>query len=74
MVKNLPTVQKTQVQSRNRKDLLEKEMATHFIILPGKFHGQRSLVGTPWTEESMGSQRIRYDLATKQQRLPNAHL
>ena len=74
MVKNLPTVQETQVQSQNREDLLEKEMATHSIILPGKLHGQRSLVGTPWTEESMGSQRIRSVLATKQQRLPDAHL
>ena len=28
---------------------LEKEMATHSILLPGKFYGLRSLVGyTPW--------------------------
>ena len=28
---------------------LEKEMATHSSILPGEFHGQRSLVGySPW--------------------------
>ena len=26
-------------------DPLEKEMATHSVFLPGKFHGQRSLVG-----------------------------
>ena len=29
MVKNLPTVQKTQVQSLEWEDPLEKEMATH---------------------------------------------
>ena len=31
------------------KDPLEKRMATHSSILPGEFHGQRSLVGySPW--------------------------
>ena len=41
----------------------EKEMATHSSIHPGKSHGQRSLVGySPW-----GSERVRDDLATKQQ-------
>ena len=28
-----------------QKDLLEKDTKTHSNILPGKFHGQRSLVG-----------------------------
>ena len=32
MVKNLPTVQKTQVQSLDWEDPLEKEMATHSSI------------------------------------------
>ena len=32
MVKNLPTVQKTQVQSLDWEDPLEKEMATHASI------------------------------------------
>ena len=31
-VKCLPTMQKTQVQSLDREDLLEKEMATHSSI------------------------------------------
>ena len=39
-------MQDTQVQSLGWEDALEKEMATHFSILPGKSHGQRSLVGT----------------------------
>ena len=52
MVKCLPTMWKTQVQSLSQEDLLEKEMATHSSILAWKI---------PWTEEpgrlqSMGSQ------------------
>ena len=52
MVKNLPTMQETLVQSLAREDPLEKEMATHSIILAWRI---------PWTEESvrlqpMGSQ------------------
>ena len=37
-------MQETQVQFLGWEDSLEKEMATHPIFLPGKFHGQRSLV------------------------------
>ena len=38
-----------QVQSLSWDDPLEKEMATLSIFLPGKPHGQRSLVGfSPW--------------------------
>ena len=33
MVKNLPTVQETRVQSMGWEDPLEKEMATHSSIL-----------------------------------------
>ena len=54
MVKSLPAVQETWVQSLGWEDPLEKEMATHSRILAWKI---------PWTEEpcrlqSMGSQRI----------------
>ena len=57
MVKNLPAVQKTQVQSLGWEDPLEKGMATHSSILVWKI---------PWTEDpyrlqSMGSQRVRHD-------------
>ena len=49
MVKRLPTMQDTQVQSLGQEVLLEKEMATHLVFLPGKSHGWRSLVGySPW--------------------------
>ena len=57
LVKNLPAVQETQVQSLGWEDPLEKEMATHSSILAWKIS---------WTEEpdwlqSMGSQRVRHD-------------
>ena len=51
-VKNLPSVQETQVQSLGQEDPLEEGMATHSSILAWKI---------PWTEEpselqSTGSQ------------------
>ena len=44
MVKNLPAMQETPVQSLGKEYLLEKEMATHSSILVGKSHGERNLV------------------------------
>ena len=43
MVKNLPTMQETRVQSLGWEDSLEKEMATHYSIFAWRI---------PWTEES----------------------
>ena len=44
--KNLPAVQETWVRSLGQEDPLEKEMT---VLLPGKSHGQRSLVDySPW--------------------------
>ena len=41
--------QKTQVEFLGWEDCLPEEMETHSSILPGEFHGQRSLVGySPW--------------------------
>ena len=37
-------MQETWVPFLGQKDPLEREMATHFSILAGKFHRQRSLV------------------------------
>ena len=45
MVKNLPIMQETWVQSLGREDPLEKGMLPTPVFLPGEFHGQRSLVG-----------------------------
>ena len=41
MVKNLPEMQETQVRSLGGEDPLEKGIATHSSILPGKFHVQK---------------------------------
>jgi len=56
-------MQETQVPSLGWEDSLEKEIAMYSIILAWEI---------PWTEEpgglqSMGSQRVVHDLATKQQ-------
>ena len=53
LVKNVPAVQETQVWSLGWKDPLEKEIPLEWqttpVFLPGKSHGQRSLVGySPW--------------------------
>ena len=45
MVKRLPAMRETQVQSLGWEDPLEKDMATTTVFLPGKSHGWRSLVG-----------------------------
>ena len=57
MVKHLPTMLETQVQSLGWEDPLEKEMATDSSTLAWKI---------PWTEEpgglqSMGLQGVRHD-------------
>ena len=61
MVKNLPAMQEMRVWSLGWKDPLEKEMTTHSSILAWRI---------PWAEEpgrlqSMRSQRIRHNWATK---------
>ena len=60
MVKHLPTIQETQVQSLGWEDPLEKEMAPHSSTLAWII---------PWTEECcrlqfMGSQRVGHNWAT----------
>ena len=61
MANNPPAIQETWVGSLGQEDPLEKGMATHSSILAWK---------VLWTEEpgglqSMGSQRVGHDLATK---------
>ena len=54
MVKNLPAMWETQVRSLGWEDPLEEEMATHSVFLPGKSHGQTSLVGySPWGHKEL---------------------
>ena len=59
MVKRLPTMWETWVQTLSWEDLLEKEMATHSSVRAWKI---------PWSEEpglqSMGSQRVGHDRVT----------
>ena len=43
MVKNLPAMEKTRIQSLSWKDPLQKGMDTTLVFLPGEFHRQRSL-------------------------------
>ena len=55
MVKNLPAMQETWIQSLGQEDPLEKGMATHSSILAWRI---------PWTEkpgrlQSMGLQKVR---------------
>ena len=45
MIKNLPAMQETWIQSLGWEDLLGKGMATHSSILAW---------GSPWTEEPCG--------------------
>ena len=57
MVKNLPVMQKAQVQSLGLEDPLERGMETHSSVLAWRI---------PWTEEpgelsSMGLQRMRHN-------------
>ena len=57
MVKKLPAMRETQVQSLGWEDVLEEGMATHSSILDWTI---------PWIEEpgrlqSMGSQRVGHD-------------
>ena len=57
MVKKLPAMPRTQVQSMGQDNPLEKGMATHSCILAWRI---------PWTEEpnrlqSIGSQRVGHD-------------
>ena len=53
-VKRLPTMQETGVQSLSREDPLEKEMQLTPVLLPGKSHGQWSLVGySPWGHKDL---------------------
>ena len=57
LVKSLPIMWETRVQSLGQEDPLEKEMATYSSTLAWKI---------PWTEEpgrlqSMGLQRVRHD-------------
>ena len=52
LVKNLPAMRETWIQSLGWEDPLEKGKATHSSILAWRI---------PWTIKSMGSQRVGHD-------------
>ena len=57
-----PAMQEMPVRSLSQEDVLEKEMATRSSILAWKI----PWTGKPGRLQSMGSQRVRQNLATKQ--------
>ena len=57
MVKNLPAMQETQVQSLGLEDLLEKGMAIHSSVLAWTV----PQTGEPGRLQSVGSQRVGHD-------------
>ena len=57
MVKNLPALQETRVQSLGQEDSLEKEMATHSSILAWRMPMDRGA----WWSQSMRLQRVGRD-------------
>ena len=57
MVKNMPAIQETWVQSLGWEDPLEKGTAAHTIILAWKIPGTEE----PGGLQSMGSQRVGHD-------------
>ena len=54
LVKNLPAVQESWIQSLGRENPLEKKMATHSSIFAWKILGAEELCGL----QSMGSQEL----------------
>ena len=66
MVKNLPAMRETQVQSLGREDPLKKGLTIHSSILAWR---------VPWTEktgelQSMGLPRVRHDRVTNDMERP----
>ena len=59
-IKNLPAMQEMLVRPLGQEDPLEKEMATHSSLLAWRIPRTEDLGGL----QSMGSQRVRHDLAT----------
>ena len=57
MVKNLPAIQETWVQSLGWEDSLEEEMATHSSILAWRTPMDRGA----WQATVQGSQRVGHD-------------
>ena len=61
MVKNLPAMQETRVQSLGWEDILENEMATHSSIPSIQYSCLENPTEEPGGLQPMGSQRVGHD-------------
>ena len=64
-VKRLPTMRETRVQSLGQEDPLRRKWQPTPVLLPGKSHGWRSVVGhSPWgLKESDTTERLHFHLS-----------
>ena len=63
MVKRLPTMWKTWVQSLGQEDPLRRKWHPTPVLLPGKAHGWRSVVDySPWGREELDTTERRHSL------------
>ena len=64
-------MQETQVRSLGQADPLTKEMATIPVLLPGKFHGWRNLVGySLWDrKESDTTEQLHWPLSKRYEKI-----
>ena len=70
VVKNLPAVQETQIQSLGWEDPLEKEMASHSSILAWTipWTEERGRLYSPWGHKELDTtERLQFNLKREQQ-------
>ena len=61
LVKNLPVMQETWVQSLGWEEPWRREWQPTPVFLPGESHGQRSLVGySPWGPKESDTTEVTY--------------
>ena len=72
LVKHLPAMQETWVLSLGQEDLLRRKWQPTPVLLPGKFHGWRSLVGySLWScKESDTTEQLHW-LITREMQIKN---
>ena len=73
MVKRLPTMRETQVQSWVGKISWRRKWQPTLVFLPGKSHGRRNLVGySPWgakCQTRLSDLTNKYDMQVRKQQL-----
>ena len=73
-VKNQPAVRETWVQSLDWEDPLERKWQPTPVSLPGKFHGQRILMGySPWGRKELSMTERLFSLEGHTQLLPQCN-